>query len=40
MHEYWATQGRNGLDTYASGSWGPKAADALLAANGHNWREP
>jgi glucose-6-phosphate 1-dehydrogenase len=40
IHEFWATQGRQGLDTYASGSWGPPSAAALLAANGHNWREP
>ncbi len=38
--EFWAQQGRSGLDTYASGSWGPKSADLLLAANGHIWREP
>jgi glucose-6-phosphate 1-dehydrogenase len=38
--EYWATQGRAGMDNYASGSWGPKSAEALLAANGHAWREP
>jgi len=40
IHEYWAEQGRKGLDTYVSGSWGPKSADELLAANGHSWREP
>lgn len=40
IHEYWAEQGRTGLDTYVSGSWGPKSADDLLAANGHSWREP
>ena len=40
IHEHWAKQGRNGLDGYVSGSWGPKSADDLLAANGHNWREP
>jgi len=40
IHEYWAAQGRQGLDTYVSGSWGPKSADDLLAANGHSWREP
>jgi len=40
IHEYWAGQGRQGLDTYVSGSWGPKSADDLLAANGHSWREP
>ena len=37
---HWAALGRTGLDTYASGAWGPKSAEALLAANGHNWREP
>ena len=40
IHQFWATQGRTAMDEYASGSWGPKAADALLAANGHEWREP
>ncbi len=40
IHEYWAEQGRKGLDTYVSGSWGPKSADELLALNGHSWREP
>ena len=38
--EHWAAQGRTGLDTYASGAWGPPSAEALLAANGHSWREP
>ncbi|HET7536898.1 MAG TPA: glucose-6-phosphate dehydrogenase [Candidatus Didemnitutus sp.] len=38
--EYWAAQKRNGMDSYVSGSWGPKSADALLEANGHAWREP
>ncbi len=38
--EHWAAQGRKGMDTYASGSWGPQAAADLLGANGHGWREP
>jgi glucose-6-phosphate 1-dehydrogenase len=38
--EHWAAQGRTGVDTYASGSWGPKSSEALLTANGHSWREP
>jgi glucose-6-phosphate 1-dehydrogenase len=38
--EHWKSQGRDGLDSYAAGSWGPKSADALLAANGHEWRQP
>ncbi|AOS46203.1 Glucose-6-phosphate 1-dehydrogenase [Lacunisphaera limnophila] len=40
IHEKWAAQGRTGMDTYASGSWGPKTAVDLLSVNGHNWREP
>ncbi len=40
IHEHWAEQGRKGLDSYVSGSWGPKSADDLLAVNGHSWREP
>jgi glucose-6-phosphate 1-dehydrogenase len=27
-----------GLFEYASGSWGPKEADELLARDGHAWR--
>ena len=38
--DYWAGQGRVGLDTYPAGSWGPANAAALLQANGHTWREP
>ncbi len=38
--DYWSAQGRNGLDSYPAGSWGPASATALLAANGHQWREP
>ncbi len=38
--EHWQEQGRNGLDTYSAGSWGPPSSAALLAANGHTWREP
>jgi glucose-6-phosphate 1-dehydrogenase len=38
--DHWREQGRQGLDTYAAGSWGPKDSDALLDANGHSWREP
>ena len=38
--EHWKAAGRTGLDTYSAGSWGPKSAEALLAANGHGWREP
>ena len=38
--EFWAQQGRKGMDTYPAGSWGPKSSDAILAASGHAWREP
>ncbi len=34
----WQKQGRDGVETYAAGSWGPAGGDALLAAHGHAWR--
>ncbi|MDQ3645723.1 MAG: glucose-6-phosphate dehydrogenase [Actinomycetota bacterium] len=36
--DHWARGGRPG--TYARGSWGPAAADRLIARAGHSWREP
>ncbi len=36
----WRELGRQGMDTYAAGSWGPAAADTLLARHGHQWRQP
>ncbi|WP_404422485.1 glucose-6-phosphate dehydrogenase [Nibricoccus sp. IMCC34717] len=38
--EAWAASGREGMDSYASGSWGPAAAEALLATQKHSWRQP
>ncbi|KXU35915.1 glucose-6-phosphate dehydrogenase [Cephaloticoccus primus] len=38
--EDWAASGREGMDSYPSGGWGPPSADALLAQNGHHWRQP
>ncbi len=38
--EHWKATERQGMDSYAAGSWGPKAAEQLLASNGHSWREP
>jgi glucose-6-phosphate 1-dehydrogenase len=38
--ESWAAAGRAGLDSYPAGSWGPVAADVLLAARGQVWRQP
>ena len=32
------TDGRAPLDSYAAGTWGPPAADALIATDGHEWR--
>jgi glucose-6-phosphate 1-dehydrogenase len=36
--EYWAAKGRP--EPYGAGTWGPAAADAMLARNGHAWRRP
>lgn len=36
----WAAAGRDGMDTYPAGSWGPKSAEELVAKNGHAWRQP
>ncbi|MEO7413727.1 MAG: glucose-6-phosphate dehydrogenase [Opitutaceae bacterium] len=38
--EAWAAAGREGMDSYAAGSWGPSSSDALLAKNDHVWRQP
>jgi len=38
--EAWAAAGREGMDTYPAGAWGPSSADALLAKNGYRWRQP
>lgn len=38
--EYWSEAGRDGMDSYPAGSWGPPSADALLAKNNHHWRQP
>lgn len=38
--ESWAAAGREGMDLYPAGSWGPASADALLARNQHHWRQP
>jgi glucose-6-phosphate 1-dehydrogenase len=38
--EAWAAAGREGMDSYAAGSWGPPTADALLTKNRHAWRQP
>ncbi|RJK93868.1 glucose-6-phosphate dehydrogenase [Vallicoccus soli] len=38
IEEFWATQGQP--EQYASGTWGPKGADAMLAREGRTWRRP
>ncbi len=38
--DYWRSVGRAGMDSYASGSWGPPGSEALLAKHNHCWRQP
>jgi glucose-6-phosphate 1-dehydrogenase len=38
--KFWQSQGRQGVESYAAGSWGPEAADKLLTSRGHAWRQP
>ncbi len=36
--EYWAKAAPKDFPNYAAGSWGPKAADQMINADGHRWR--
>jgi glucose-6-phosphate 1-dehydrogenase len=36
----WAHQPRRDISIYEAGGWGPEAADALVAGDGHSWRRP
>jgi glucose-6-phosphate 1-dehydrogenase len=38
VQHVWQGQGREGLASYPAGSWGPAAADELLARDGRQWR--
>ena len=38
--EAWVADGMTPPPTYAAGSWGPEAADDLLARDGRRWRRP
>jgi len=38
--KFWQSEGRKGMESYASGSWGPAGADTLLTSRGHVWRQP
>jgi glucose-6-phosphate 1-dehydrogenase len=37
--DYWGTQ-KFAFPNYAAGTWGPAAADEMLARRGHHWRRP
>jgi glucose-6-phosphate 1-dehydrogenase len=36
----WKTPPARGLPIYEAASWGPEAADALVARDGRVWRRP
>ena len=36
----WKTVPRRGVMVYEAGSWGPEAADTMLAHDGRAWRRP
>ena len=36
----WEGSGREGMQSYPAGSWGPTGADALLARDQRAWRQP
>ncbi|MGJ8638280.1 MAG: glucose-6-phosphate dehydrogenase [Opitutaceae bacterium] len=36
--KHWEECGQNGVEEYASGSWGPLASERLLWEKGHQWR--
>ena len=36
----WAAQGHVPPPVYPAGTWGPEAADDLLAKDGRRWRKP
>ena len=38
--EEWAAKPGRDIPIYEAGSWGPEAADSLVAADGHTWRRP
>ena len=40
IREVWEGLPFTETEFYPAGTWGPKAADELLAANGHTWRNP
>ena len=40
IRKAWAGKPLSNREFYAAGTWGPVAADDLLAQTGHGWREP
>jgi glucose-6-phosphate 1-dehydrogenase len=38
--EHWENRKVRAIPTYHAGTWGPREADALLAADGYLWRQP
>lgn len=40
IREYWGGRALTDKECYMAGTWGPAAADQLLAAQGHAWRNP
>lgn len=40
IRQAWDTKPLTNREFYSAGTWGPVAADDLLAQNGHFWREP
>jgi len=40
IREGWSKKSLSDGDFYSAGSWGPAAADALLATRNHAWRNP
>jgi glucose-6-phosphate 1-dehydrogenase len=40
IRQTWAGRALSNREFYAAGTWGPVAADELLAQSGHTWRNP
>jgi glucose-6-phosphate 1-dehydrogenase len=38
VHEGWNASGTGSIPAYEAGEWGPREADALIAAEGRRWR--
>ena len=38
IHQAWAAAGDTTIPSYEAGEWGPREADALIAADGRRWR--